>query len=75
MRRIKNSEWITLAEVARRLGMGNEAARRVVGSGQIRVRHLPGMHPEYNAADLAELMAASVSKTPTWGRKEAACPA
>lgn len=53
-------EYISLRELARRLGLSTSAAYRVLESTPIRRRELPGLPPKYAAADVAELVERSV---------------
>lgn len=56
---VKSKTWIPLAEAARRIEASGPVVRRLIDSGQLTVRRLPGCHPRVAAAELNRLIVAS----------------
>ena len=51
--------WISIASAARTIEASTPVVRRLIDSGQLTVRRLPGCHPRVAAAELARLLEAS----------------
>jgi excisionase family DNA binding protein len=57
----RDSNWVSMREAARRSGLDHNQVRRLVDSGQIGVRQVPGCHPRVRADEVTALVEASTT--------------
>ena len=52
-------EWVSIPETGRILGISDVAVRRIIETGALTVRRLPGCHPRVFRDDVVRLLEAS----------------
>ena len=59
---MRQSDWITVSEASRRLGVDRTVIDRLVEAGHLGVRRIPGALVRVQASDIDELLRESVTR-------------